>query len=265
MPYFCCMNKWVGILLLTLVAAQAIGQIRLDRLEIKARQSYIIEESDVLVVDTLIMRDSSRLVLNKNKKENIINVKLLIANHGTRIVGHGANGEAGQAGANGQRQNAPCQVGGIAGEGATGGNGADGLNLSLYVNQLVITGSLFIDLNGGNGAPGGKGGRGGDGGGGTRVCRGGNGGAGGKGGNGGNGGKGGNLNMRCTQCQDLHLLQGHQFIINNYGGFAGVGANGGNGGLAGLGPSQEGRNGKKGLPGANGVAGKQGTVSFEKK
>ena len=253
------MNKWIGIILLIFAAAQGFGQIRLDKLEIKARQTYTIEESDVLVVDTLIMRDSSRIVLNKEKSENIINVKVLIVNRGAQIIGNGANGEAGKVGANGVRQNAPCRVGGNAAEGATGGNGTGGLNLSLYVNQLIITGSLTINLNGGNGGTGGRGGRGGDGGGGTRVCRGGNGGA------GGNGGNGGNLDMRCTRCQDLHLIQGHQLIINNYGGFAGVGANGGTGGLAGLGPNQDGKNGEKGLPGANGVAGKQGIIRFEKK
>lgn len=265
MDYFCLMNKWIGIFILSMCTVEAISQIRLDKLEIKARQTYTIEESDVLVVDTLIMRDSSRIVLNKSKSENIISVKVLIVNHGAEIIGHGTNGSTGQVGAKGARQAAPCRAGGNAGDGATGGSGADGTNLSFYVNRLIVTGSLTIDLNGGNGGTGGIGGRGGDGGGGTRVCRGGNGGNGGNGGKGGNGGNGGNLNLRCVQCQDFYMSQSHQFMINNYGGFAGSGAAGGNGGLAGLGSSQDGKNGKKGMPGTSGEAGKQGAIRFEKK
>lgn len=263
--YFCSMAKSVrcSVVFVFLFASLANAQIRLDKLEIKAKQEYIIEGSDVLVVDTLIMRDSSRIILNREKRETIINAKVLIANKGAQIIGNGLAGENGKTGANGARQIAPCRVGGHAKEGSSGARGNDGLNLSLYVNQLTISGSLIIDLNGGNGGNGGKGGRGGDGGGGTRVCRGGNGGIGGNGGNGGDGGNAGKLVMRCTQCQNLHVLD--QLFIKNYGGFAGFGANGGAGGLAGLGTNGDGKNGAKGVAGINGVAGKQGVVTFEKK
>ena len=127
MPYFCPMNKWIGIILLIFAAAQGFGQIRLDKLEIKARQAYTIEESDVLVVDTLIMRDSSRIVLNKEKSENIINVKVLIVNRGAQIIGNGANGEAGKGGAHGVGPKTPPTGGGTIAARAPGGHGARGL------------------------------------------------------------------------------------------------------------------------------------------
>ncbi|MFM7851607.1 MAG: hypothetical protein ACKO96_06720 [Flammeovirgaceae bacterium] len=259
------MKRCIVILLVILGATNAFSQIRFDKLEIEARQTYFIERSDILVVDTLVMRDSSRIVLNRERKENIINVKVLLVTGNAQIVGHGANGIKGKLGINGLRQGAPCRAGGNASEGGSGGKGIPGTSLSLYTNQLVIIGTLTIDLNGGNGGAGGDGGNGGDGGGGTRVCRGGNGGAGGRGGNGGDGGNGGNLTITCRECESLYVMQGHQLFIKNYGGYGGVGATGGNGGQAGLGSKQDGRNGSRGLPGVNGVAGKPGTTRFEKK
>lgn len=250
--------------ILWIVCFPAYSQIRLEKLEISYRQSYKIIGSDILVVDTLIMRDSARIYLNPEIENNIINAKVLIAGKGSMIIGRGLNGKKGATGAAGANQNAPCRNGEDALNGRNGEPAKNGLNLSLYVGTLKINGTLIIDVNGGDGGDGGRGGRGGDGGSGTRVCRGGNGGKGGNGGNGSNGGNGGNVLLNCKNCQDLHLLQGHQLFIKNYGGFAGSGGDVGNGGRAGLGSKQDGKNGGRGVAGKQGTAGKTGIITLEK-
>lgn len=251
-------------ILLWIVCFPAVSQIRLEKLEITYRQSYQITGSDILVVDTLIMRDSARIYLNSEIENNIINAKVLIVGKGSMIIGKGLNGKKGAIGIAGINQSAPCRNGEDGLNGGNGEAGKKGLNLSLYVGQLKINGTLIIDVNGGDGGDGGRGGRGGDGASGTRVCRGGNGGKGGNGGNGSTGGNGGNVLVNCKNCQDLHLLQGQQLIIKNYGGFGGTGGDVGNGGRAGLGTKQDGKNGARGLVGQLGTSGKTGIVTLEK-
>ncbi len=255
-----------SVLFIVLVAL-SIGvsaQIRLGRLELRYKQEYKIIGSDILVVDTLLMRDSSKIILNREVKENIINAKVLIAGKGCMIFGRGANGEVGKMGGQGISQSAPCRTGGDGKEGTDGMIGGDALNLSLYIGTLKINGTLTIDLNGGDGGSGGRGGKGGDGGSGTRLCRGGSGGTGGTGGNGNNGGHGGNLLVSCKLCYDLHQIQGERLILNTYGGYAGNAGEGSQGGQAGLGPTQDGRNGARGVAGLKGKAGKTGTIKFDK-
>jgi hypothetical protein len=258
------MIRSILFIVLFALSASVSAQIRLDRLELRYNQEYKIVGSDILVVDTLIMRDSSKIILNRDVKENIINAKVLIAGNGCMIFGRGANGEIGKIGTQGVSQSAPCRNGGDGKEGMNGTIGGDALSLSLYIGTLKINGSLIIDLNGGDGGSGGRGGKGGDGGSGTRVCRGGSGGAGGNGGNGNNGGHGGNLLVSCKMCYDLHQIQGERLITNTYGGYAGNGGEGGNGGQAGLGPRQDGRNGARGVTGIKGKAGKIGIIKFDK-
>jgi hypothetical protein len=258
------MIRFVPLFVLLILSISLSAQIRLDRLELKPKEEYKIIESDILVVDTLIMRDSSRIILNNKIKENIINVKVLIVGKGCMIIGRGANGEGGKQGTQGVRQNAPCRTGGDGGNGDGGTVGTNGLNLSFYANNIKITGSLIIDLNGGDGGRGGNGGKGGDGGSGTRVCRGGSGGKGGNGGNGNNGGNGGNLLVSCKTCFDLHQIQGEKLIIRNYGGYAGLAGEWGAGGQAGLGPLQDGKNGTRGAHGYKGIAGKPGIIKLGK-
>lgn len=256
--------RTLSLIVLSVFSLAASAQIRLEKLELSAKQSFKITGSDILVVDTLIMRDSSRIYLNPSIKENIINAKVLIVGKGCTIDGRGQKGNKGNTGQAGTRQSAPCSAGGDGGNGANGTPGKDGINLSLYIGSLKINGSLTIDLNGGDGADGGRGGKGGDGGAGTRVCRGGNGGKGGNGGNGSNGGNGGKMLVSCKACSDLYLLQNHQLFLKNYGGFAGTAGDFGSGGYAGLGPKLDGKNGTRGLPGQNGAAGKLGIISLEK-
>jgi len=234
-------------------------------LTVKHKEVYEIRGTDILVVDTLILRDSARLVLNPLKKDNFIHAKKIIAGKGSVIDGKGRTGLRGKVGIHGFSSGGPCRDGTDGQPGSPGDNGRDGVNLLLYVDELIIEGSLIIDLAGGDGGDGGKGGAGGDGNRGTKLCAGGNGGAGGPGAAGGNGGRAGNLTFTSKYGTDLRSWMGQRIIVRSYGGFAGQGGDGGLGGQRGLGPNKEGDQGKKGLPGTEGTLGKPGGVFFERK
>ncbi|MCX8490809.1 MAG: hypothetical protein ORN54_07045 [Cyclobacteriaceae bacterium] len=61
-------------------------------LEILSKQEYRIIGSDILVVDTLVMRDSSRIIWNQDVKENIITAKMIVVGNGCVISGLAKNG-----------------------------------------------------------------------------------------------------------------------------------------------------------------------------
>lgn len=262
------MIRFIVVLLFAPIAAFA--QIRMTKLVIPAKQTYQLKGTDIIVVDTLIMNDSSVIELNRSKKDNFIHAKHLIARNGVRILGVGEKGQRGKDGSKGNTMDGPC-IDGTPGHNGTGGSHGDsGNNLFIYSNQLTITGSLTIDLRGSDGGDGGNGGQGGGGSMGTRVCVGGTGGAGGNGGTGGNGGNGGSLMISSTQAEpDLRGLLDHQLIVRNYAGFGGIGGDGGAAGLAGLGAqgltSKDGKIGPRGRRGADGTPGKEGGISFELK
>lgn len=261
------MIRFIVVLLFAPLAAFA--QIRIDKLVVPAKQTYKITATDIIVVDTLIMNDSSTIELNTTKKDNFIHAKAFVARKGARITGFGQAGQRGKDGQKGTTMDGPC-IDGTPGHNGTGGSHGDsGTNLFLYFNQLTITGSLTIDIRGSDGGDGGDGGQGGGGSLGTRVCVGGTGGNGGNGGTGGNGGNGGSLTISCKDCNDdLRALLGHQLLVKNYAGFGGVGGEGGSGGLAGLGAqgmtSKDGKIGPKGKRGADGQTGKEGAINFER-
>lgn len=252
---------FASLILLT-ITFSGKSQIRLAKLVLEPKEKYAIRATDILVVDTLIMRDSSSIILNPLKKDNFIHAKFIVIGNGCLIIGHGKNGTRGNAGENGLTQSAPCRNG-LPGKDALAGEpGKDASNISLYVTNLKINGSLIINVNGGDGGEGGKGGRGGDGGSGTRVCPAGDGGNGGNGAKGGEGGYGGSVSLHCKQCPDLHLLMGEKIIVKNYGGFGGLGGEGGFGGQAGLGPVKDGKNGQRGKEGQNAIEGKTGIINL---
>lgn len=256
------------IVVLFFVPIGAFAQIRMSKLVVPEKGSYKIEGTDIIVVDTLIMNDSSYIELNTAKKDNFIHAKALIAKKGARIMGVGAKGTHGKDGNKGTTMDGPC-IDGTPGHHGTGGShGDNGTNLFIYTNQLTITGSLTIDLRGSDGGDGGNGGQGGGGSLGTRVCVGGTGGPGGNGGTGGNGGNGGSLVISSTQSEpDLRGFLDHQLLVKNYAGFGGIGGDAGAGGLAGLGAqgmtSKDGKIGQRGKRGSNGLPGKEGAISFE--
>lgn len=259
--YFYKMKRGVGMLAFIIACSSSTAQIHVEKLIIKAKQKYLFGQSDIVVADTLIMEDSSAIVLNRFKKENYIHSKLTIIGNHCFIDGSGLNGKSGSAGLTGNSPIGPCKSGANATPGKVGIDGSAGLNLFLYLEKVVVKSPLLIQLGGGNGGNGGKGGEGGSGTSGTVHCKGGNGGVGGDAGNGGNGGNGGTLTIHCPS--SLKELMDKKFTVKNLGGAFGKGGRGGYPGSAGLGPA--GKIGRPGMPGKEGVdgqLGKNGTFSF---
>lgn len=262
--YFCPMLRALATFVFVFIILSGYSQLRVTKLVLDPGEKFDIEKSDILVVDTLVMLDSSSILLNLSKRDNFIHAKEVVIGANCSIIGHGANGKSGSAGLNGNTSRTPCRSG-FPGSNATAGiGGQNAVNLSLYFDNLKITGSLIINLNGGDGGDGGKGGLGGDGGSGTRVCAAGDGGRGGNGADGGAGGKGGNVNINCKNCDDLHLIMGHKLIVKNFGGLGGIGGDGGFGGRAGLGPIGDGKNGTRGTNGAHAALGKDGVANLSR-
>jgi hypothetical protein len=250
-----------------LLPAIGYSQLRLSRLELQPRETFKVNGTDIAVIDTLILRDSSSLWLNAEKRINYLHVKHMVTTAGSRIVGHGENGADGKNGKKGGSFDGPCRDG-LPGRAGTGGtHGADGTTLMMYLNNWVILGRTTIDLSGGNGGDGGHGGEGGGGSPGTRVCKGGSGGVGGDGATGGNGGSAGSLTLQCKNCGDLRSALGEKFIVRVYAGSAGLGGEPGPGGPAGLSATgedaMEGKPGARGKRGADGVPGKPGAVNLD--
>lgn len=258
---------FILVFLLSSLHISISAQLRHASLIIESKQIYDFGESDILVADELIMKDSSSIKLNYVKDDNYIHCKKLIVGKGCKIIGSGENGRKAKDGGNGYSLDGPCHDGTNGRNGARGGDGINGNNLFLYADEIIFLGNLSIDLAGGNGADGGKGGNGGGGSSGTRVCTGGNGGNGGNGAPGGNGGISGNLTLRCKLPADLRNEIGKNLQVRVYGGLAGLGGEGGSPGLPGVlatGTSaQDGKHGTHGKNGADGVHGKNGAINFE--
>lgn len=250
-----------GIGLLALLSLPLFGQVRLDKLSLKRGEQYEVRVSDILVIDTLVMGDSSRIVFRNDKDQNFIHCKVALIGKGAVIHAEGKAGARGENGRNGQNGNGPCSNGTHATSGTAGEPGGHGSSISLYWNHVTLMGRFFVLLTGGDAGDGGNGGWGGSGGGGTRVCAGGNGGNGGNGAAGGNGGNGGNFLLQ------YHQLTGdsRQIIVRNNGGSAGRGGDAGEAGDAGLGPKVDGKRGQRGKEGQDGNVGLPGIVSFVQK
>lgn len=251
------MGKQVRLILLLLLGTySSFSQIRVSKLVIKPNQVYDLGLSDILVADTLVMMDSSRLRLNSLKTDNYIRAQVAIFGNYCVIDGRGVNGKDGRDGRNGDTPFGPCADGTNARNGGRGLDGGTGINLFLYFEEVINAKNLVIDLTGGNGGNGGKGGIGGGGGSGTIHCKGGNAGNGGNGGDGGNGGRGGVLTVSCTRCSDIRALVSEHFELRLAGGSFGYGGYSGYAGGPGIGPNRN--NGVKGTSGKDGAPGKSG-------
>lgn len=251
-------------LLLSSLPALLIAQVRVSKLTIKAKEIFQLGSSDIIVADTLVMMDSSRINLNPLKAENYIRAGVAIIGKQCLINGKGVNGKKGHTGSMGKTSLGPCREGLIGRNGGHGLDGAQGTNLFLYIDKLIVNGSLVIDLSGGNGGDGGDGGEGGGGSPGTLHCYGGNGGAGGNAGNGGDGGRGGTLTCGGLDLDALRNILGLQITVNTLGGNFGYGGVEGAGGSAGLGPAKmDGKPGDKGINGDKGNPGENGSIQFE--
>jgi hypothetical protein len=250
--------------LLLLTSFPLLAQVHVDKLVIRQGEIYSLAPSDILVSDTLIMMDSSRIRLNGLKRENYIRARIVIVGSNCVIEGRGVHGTPGKNGVEGITPIGPCMNGGNGKGGAPGLHGTSGIDLFLYIDKLKTLGSLVIDLSGGNGGNGGDGGKGGGGSPGTYHCNGGDGGNGGNGGFGGNGGNGGALLLGGEDFQVLRSRIGSGLTLYSKGGTFGYGGVSGHSGAAGLGPNK--KHGKGGVPGQDGKDGKpgnHGSVQFE--
>ena len=256
-------------LLSFILAVSAEGQIRLAKLVLEPKQVYELKGSDILVVDTLIMKDSSRIILNKLQPDNFIHAKAAIFYRGAMIDGKGVRGIQGRNGRTGLSPASPCTDGGSGSMGSDGTNGGVGTNLSLYFSDIQLKGQLTIDVSGGDAGEGGNGGGGGGGGPGTRICAGGKGGNGASGARGGDGGRAGSIAFNSSRIPELRSMIGTTIIIRNYGGNHGLGGDGGFAGYSGLSPvgnnKMDGKFGRRGPRGKDGIAGKSGAINFLEK
>jgi hypothetical protein len=255
-----------GILSIILCVFTATGwaQIRVGTLLIKAKEKYEVLQSDILVADTLIMMDSSVLVLNKLKRENFVRVRVAIFGKGCVIDGSGINGQPGRNGKSGSTPSGPCDNGTAGRNASSGLAGTPGINLFLYLERITLKGPVTINLSGGNGGNGGNGGDGGSGSPGTVHCIGGNGANGGNAGAGGDGADGGTLTISSTKIPAIKDWIGEKIIVKAQGGQAGRAGKAGYHGSAGLGPSRKnGKNGNPGTESTSGIAGTYGKINFE--
>ncbi len=263
------MKRTGAVVLGVLLSSCTWGQIRLTKLVLEPKQVYELKGSDILVVDTLIMKDSATIILNKLKPDNFIHAKAAIFYRGSMIDGKGVYGIKGRTGRTGLSPLSPCTDGGPGSAGGGGSDGGKGTNLSIYLLDITLKGTLTIDVSGGDAGDGGKGGAGGGGGPGTRPCAGGKGGDGAAGAKGGDGGQAGVIAFNSPRIPELRLMLGGPIIIRNYGGNHGLGGEGGAAGYSGLSPvgnnKMDGKPGRKGAKAKDGVAGKSGAINFTDK
>lgn len=252
------------ILPLLCLTASCLAQVRVSSLVVKSNEVYKLDPSDIIVADTLVMMDSSRIILNPLKSENFIRASVAIIGNNCTIEGKGVNGQKGRDGQAGTTSIGPCKDGSPGRNGGRGLDGTPGIKLFLYIDKINSFGSLTIDLSGGNGGDGGNGGGGGGGSPGTRHCNGGDGGNGGNAGAGGNGGDGGVLTLGGKEAREIRKKLGNALKVFTRAGTFGYGGIEGHPGPAGLGPNRRnGKDGQAGLDGADGRPGNIGTILFE--
>jgi hypothetical protein len=248
--------------LVLLFHVNVFAQVKLNTLRINKGMTYSFGETDIIVVDSLIMMDSSRLLLNTLKKENYLHARVLIVGKHCVIEGIGAAGANGRNGKSARAYDGPCRVGDSGTAGTHGLDGVPALHLFLYLHHVSIHGSLRINITGGRGGRGGNGGSGGDGGLGTVHCLGGDGGRGGNGGDGGDGGTGGSLTIVSKEGIVTTEWIGKKIIVWNNGGLGGEGGTRGAGGYGGVSPNRKnGTPGATGQEGDHGQAGRRGVIT----
>ncbi|MEO7989075.1 MAG: hypothetical protein ABI663_06005 [Chryseolinea sp.] len=258
------MSRLLLLFLFILSTSSLLAQVRISKLIIKSGQKYVLDQSDILVADTLIMMDSSTLVLNKLKRDNFVRAQIAIFGNHCTIDGRGENGKPGRDGKPGITPSGPCLHGSPGKDGSKGLDGMHGVNLFLYLETIKVKGQLIVDLSGGRGGRGGNGGMGGGGSPGTVHCVGGNGSNGGNAAQGGNGGNGGSLTLNSKKTPAANQWIGSKIIVKISGGLSGPGGRVGYHGSAGLGPSRKnGRDGEPGLENKSGIAGLPGSTKFE--
>ena len=129
---------FILVFLLSSLHISISAQLRHASLIIESKQIYDFGESDILVADELIMKDSSSIKLNYVKDDNYIHCKKLIVGKGCKIIGSGENGRKAKDGGNGYSLDGPCHDGTNGRNGARGGDGINGNNLFLYADEIIF-------------------------------------------------------------------------------------------------------------------------------
>ncbi len=151
------MPRPVALFTLLILPFLSLAQIRVTKLIVKPNEEFSLGQSDILVVDTLIMMDSSRIVLNKLKRENFIHAKVAIFGMNCVIDGKGVEGKPGRAGRRGSTPRAHARTAHPEEMAPAGLQGTSGVNLFLYLEEVRLEGKLIVDVSGGDGGPGGDG------------------------------------------------------------------------------------------------------------
>ena len=90
------MTNFKVLLFVLFLSNSLLAQVRVGKLLMKAEETYTLAESDILVADTLVMMDSSRIILNKLKADNFIRAKVAIFGSHCVIDGKGIEGKPGR-------------------------------------------------------------------------------------------------------------------------------------------------------------------------
>lgn len=253
--------KTLAVLFFLVVHSFSYAQLRYTKLVLEPGQVFSFGQSDILVVDTLIMNDSSGIVLNTLKAENYLHAKVLVIGKNCFFQGSGREGKSGRNGKAGISSVGPCKSGTNGENAGRGEDGTNGIDLLLYLKEITIESPLTVTLDGGKGGNGGLGGEGGSAGSGTIHCKGGDGGNGGSGGDGGFGGNGGKLIIHGAA--EVQRIFSGKIKATLRGGQFGKGGRGGYSGYGGLGPAgKNGRNGMQGNDGKDGSLGNYGSLQF---
>jgi hypothetical protein len=163
---------------------------------------------DTFLLDSLLMGDSSVLLLDVRHIACLIRANYFSAGNGVIIIGIGHDGKRGNDGADASARALDLP-------GKDGTSGTPGMNLTLNFSNLDLQGLLVIELYGGRGGDGGRGGsiyqyaatNAAE-----RPNQG-------RGGSGGDGGNGGNLIFSCPS--DLENIVKDKIVINAQGGLGG--------------------------------------------
>src|SRR6185295_18739821 len=123
------------LVLLFSVLIEGRCQIRLNTLTVGPHEVYELRNTDVMVIDTLILRDSARIILNSLKADNFIHLKKLVVGRGSAIVGKGEPGIPGTVGTAPVTAGGPCRDGSPGQPGTPGTMGTNAVNLLLYVDE----------------------------------------------------------------------------------------------------------------------------------
>ncbi len=107
--------------------------------------------SEQLLLDSLVMQDSSVLLLDNRYSTNIIRVNFLSIGKYCMLIGSGKDGENGTDGKNGFDRSPGL-------DGKKGEIGFSAVNLVLSFSKLSLRDNFIINLSGGNGGVGGVGG-----------------------------------------------------------------------------------------------------------